>query len=55
VCPDGSAWLKMTGTLLSTFPRAIVIAILKFILWLMALGVVWLTLWARPLRKGENV
>jgi len=27
------------------------IAILKFILWLMALIVIWLTLWARQLRK----
>jgi hypothetical protein len=30
------------------------IAVLKFILWLMALVVVWLTLWARQLRKRTD-
>jgi hypothetical protein len=27
------------------------IAVLKFITWLMALAAIWLTLWARQLRK----
>ncbi len=30
------------------------IAILKFILWLMVLAVIWLTLWARQLRKADG-
>lgn len=30
------------------------IAILKFIVWLMALGVIWLTLWAWQLRKRAD-
>ncbi|MGA2035647.1 MAG: hypothetical protein ABSG68_25645 [Thermoguttaceae bacterium] len=30
------------------------IAILKFIVWLMALVTIWLTLWARQLRKGAD-
>ena len=30
------------------------IAILKFILWLMILVVIWLTLWARRLRKADG-
>lgn len=31
------------------------IAILKFVLWLMVLASLWLTLWARQLRKGADV
>jgi uncharacterized membrane protein YhaH (DUF805 family) len=31
------------------------IAILKFILWLMILVVIWLTLWARRLRKADGL
>ena len=31
------------------------IAVLKFSLWLMALVVIWLTLWARQLRKQANM
>jgi len=30
------------------------IAVLKFIVWLMVLIALWLTLWARQLRKGSN-
>jgi hypothetical protein len=30
------------------------IALLKFIWWLMVLAVLWLTLWARQLRKGTE-
>ena len=30
------------------------IVVLKFILWLMVLVVIWLTLWARRLRKADG-
>lgn len=32
-----------------------IISIFKMCVWLMALAVVWLTLWARQLRKGSGV